>query len=182
MKSVFDSEFKEKFVEKKIIGAESELTHLISDAATMKLVVWTDGGFGMAAHNYDGDVLTDELAQVHMSRDSSQDLVGVDKTAPSSHTHTCVARHGDGHGRGEAPRRGDPSLNPLGMVEGLIGAMNHAADVHGCAVRRRSLSRATVRTRHSQALPGGTGHPRLCGAGGLTTEQFIDAVAEEIAK
>ena len=25
---------------------------------------WTGGGFGMAAHNYDGDMLTDEIAQV----------------------------------------------------------------------------------------------------------------------
>lgn len=33
-----------------------ELQHLISDAATMQLIRWTDGGFGMAAHNYDGDV------------------------------------------------------------------------------------------------------------------------------
>ena len=32
----------------------------------------------------------------------------------------------------EARLRGEEtSLNPLGMVEGLIGAMNHAADVHG---------------------------------------------------
>ena len=44
-----------------------ELPHLISDAATMQIIRWTDGGFGMAAHNYDGDMLTDEVAQVHRS-------------------------------------------------------------------------------------------------------------------
>lgn len=44
-----------------------ELQHYLSDVAAMKLTVWTDGGFGMCAHNYDGDVLTDELAQVHKS-------------------------------------------------------------------------------------------------------------------
>src|SRR5256885_228006 len=44
-----------------------ELTHYLSDVASMKLTVWRDGGFGMCAHNYDGDVLTDELAQVHKS-------------------------------------------------------------------------------------------------------------------
>jgi hypothetical protein len=27
---------------------------------------WTKGGFGMAAHNYDGDMLTDEIAQVEL--------------------------------------------------------------------------------------------------------------------
>ena len=33
----------------------------------MQLVRWTNGGFGMAAHNYDGDMLTDEIAQIHRS-------------------------------------------------------------------------------------------------------------------
>ena len=43
------------------------MQHLISDAATMQIIRWTDGGFGMACHNYDGDMLTDEVAQVHRS-------------------------------------------------------------------------------------------------------------------
>jgi hypothetical protein len=43
---------------------QGELQHLISDAATMQIIRWTGGGFGMAAHNYDGDMLTDEVAQV----------------------------------------------------------------------------------------------------------------------
>jgi hypothetical protein len=30
----------------------------------MQIIRWTKGGFGMAAHNYDGDMLTDEVAQV----------------------------------------------------------------------------------------------------------------------
>jgi hypothetical protein len=33
----------------------------------MQIIRWTKGGFGMAAHNYDGDMLTDEVAQVHRS-------------------------------------------------------------------------------------------------------------------
>ena len=44
--------------------------HLISDAATMQLVRWTDGGFGMAAHNYDGDMLTDEMHKFIVHLDS----------------------------------------------------------------------------------------------------------------
>lgn len=46
----------------------NELPHLISDAATMQIIRWTDGGFGMAAHNYDGDMLTDEVSQVWILR------------------------------------------------------------------------------------------------------------------
>jgi isocitrate dehydrogenase len=44
-----------------------KLGHLLTDAAAMALVQWREGGFGMVAHNYDGDVLTDLLAAVHGS-------------------------------------------------------------------------------------------------------------------
>ena len=69
MKTVFDhSGYKEKFLEKNLLDdTNGELCHLISDAATMQIIRWTDGGFGMAAHNYDGDMLTDEISQVHRS-------------------------------------------------------------------------------------------------------------------
>lgn len=57
MKDVFDKDYKQKFLEKGLLEkCGGELQHLISDAATMQLIRWTDGGFGMAAHNYDGDM------------------------------------------------------------------------------------------------------------------------------
>lgn len=57
MKEIFDNEYKEQFLAKGLMERSgNELTHLISDAATMQLIRWTDGGFGMAAHNYDGDM------------------------------------------------------------------------------------------------------------------------------
>lgn len=180
MKSVFDAEFKDKFVAKKIIKEEADLVHLLSDAATMKLVVWTDGGFGMAAHNYDGDVLTDELAQVHMSPGFiTSNLVGVD-----SETGTLIkefeASHGTVTDMDEARLRGEEtSLNPLGMVEGLIGAMNHASDVHGGADQVHPYTNSLRATIH-KLFREGRGTKDLCGAGGLTTEQFIDAVAEAL--
>ena len=66
MKDVFDANYKQNFIEKGILeGCGNDLQHLISDAATMQIIRWTSGGFGMAAHNYDGDMLTDEIAQVH---------------------------------------------------------------------------------------------------------------------
>jgi isocitrate dehydrogenase len=59
MKSVFDEHYKAKFLEKGLLERSGgDLSHLISDAATMQLIRWTDGGFGMAAHNYDGDMCT----------------------------------------------------------------------------------------------------------------------------
>lgn len=57
MKEIFDAEYKDKFVAAGLLDkCGGELQHLISDAATMQLIRWTDGGFGMAAHNYDGDM------------------------------------------------------------------------------------------------------------------------------
>jgi isocitrate dehydrogenase len=57
MKDVFDADYKSKFEEAGLLTkCGGDLQHLISDAATMQLIRWTDGGFGMAAHNYDGDM------------------------------------------------------------------------------------------------------------------------------
>ena len=44
------------------VTATSRLT------CSLQIIRWTDGGFGMAAHNYDGDMLTDEVSQVRHSR------------------------------------------------------------------------------------------------------------------
>jgi len=181
MKSVFDDEFKSKFVAEKIIAPGAELTHLLSDAATMKLVVWKDGGFGMAAHNYDGDVLTDELAQVHMSPGFiTSNLVGVDEHGTL--IKEFEASHGTVTDMDEARLRGEEtSLNPLGMVEGLIGAMNHAAHVHGGAEHMLPYT-AKLRAVIHKLFREGRGTRDLCGVKGLTTEQFIDAVAADLSK
>jgi isocitrate dehydrogenase len=68
MKKIYDEHYKTLFVEHGIVSIEqSALKHLISDSATMQIVRWTKGGFGMVSHNYDGDMLTDEISQVHRS-------------------------------------------------------------------------------------------------------------------
>ena len=68
MKKVFDEHFKEQYVASGLLKQTGgDLMHLISDAATTQIIRWTGGGFGMACHNYDGDMLTDEVAQVHRS-------------------------------------------------------------------------------------------------------------------
>lgn len=55
MKEIFDNEYKEQFEKEGLLErSNGDLQHLISDAATMQLIRWTEGGFGMAAHNYDG--------------------------------------------------------------------------------------------------------------------------------
>lgn len=180
MKKTFDDEYKQKFFDAGIMKPGSELVHLLSDAATMKLVVWTDGGFGMAAHNYDGDVLTDELAQIHKSPGFiTSNLVGVDENGTL--IKEFEASHGTVADMDEARLRGEEtSLNPLGMVEGLIGAMNHAADVHNVDKERTLAFTAKMRAVIHQLFREGKGTRDLSGPSGLTTEQFVDAVAERL--
>jgi len=58
--------YKQQFLDEGLLERSGgELQHLISDAATMQIIRWTGGGFGMAAHNYDGDMLTDQIAEMH---------------------------------------------------------------------------------------------------------------------
>merc|ERR1719401_1794873 len=130
MHDVFDRDYHKKFLEAGLLkGCGGELQHLISDAATMQIIRWTDGGFGMACHNYDGDMLTDEVAQVHRSpgfitsnlTGKREDGVMIKEFEAS---HGTVADLWHAHLRGE-----ETSMNPLGMAVALLGAMEHAASL-----------------------------------------------------
>jgi len=185
MKDVFENEgFKEKFVAAGLLdNCGGELCHLISDAATMQIIRWTDGGFGMAAHNYDGDMLTDEISQVHRSPGFiTSNLVG--KTDDGTLIKEFEASHGtvadmwEAHGRGE-----ETSFNPLGMVEALIGSMQHAATLAGDSPNSQAVMDWTLRLRKCMhvAMASGKGTRDLCGPAGLTTEEFVDHIATMMA-
>lgn len=181
MKNVFDEcGYKEKFLEANLLDdTNGELCHLISDAATMQIIRWTDGGFGMAAHNYDGDMLTDEISQVHRSPGFiTSNLIGKSENGSLikefEASHGTVADMWDAHQRGE-----ETSLNPLGMVEALIGAMQHSAALDGESADNEAVVNWTNKLRKSihKAMVDGKGTRDLCGPGGLTTEQFVDEIA-----
>lgn len=132
MKNVFDEFYHEKFLKAGLLEKTGQqLQHLISDAATMQIIRWTGGGFGMAAHNYDGDMLTDEVAQIHRSPGFiTSNLIGkkADGTMIKEYeaSHGTVADLWHMHLRGE-----ETSLNPLGLAEALIGALQHSATLDG---------------------------------------------------
>jgi isocitrate dehydrogenase len=181
MKGVFDEHYRTAFQTAGLLDrCGGELPHLISDAATMQIIRWTDGGFGMAAHNYDGDMLTDEVAQVHRSPGFiTSNLIGKAESGEMikeyEASHGTVADMWEAHLRGE-----ETSLNPLGMIEALIGAMNHAATLHSghddLLVYTSNL-RSVIHT----LMVNGQGTRDLCGPSGLTTEAFVDVVAEQLA-
>lgn len=178
MKSVFDSHYRKDFRAAGLLEACSgELPHLISDAATMQIIRWTNGGFGMAAHNYDGDMLTDEVAQVHRSPGFiTSNLIGKrDDGVPIKEfeaSHGTVADLWHDHLAGK-----ETSLNPLGMAEALIGAMQHAADLD--TTNKLFIYNYTnlMRTAIHRTMCYGQGTRDLCGPEGFTTEEFIDKVA-----
>lgn len=84
----------------------------------------------MACHNYDGDMLTDEVAQVHRSPGFiTSNLIG--KSDDGTLIKEFEASHGTVTDMWEAHLRGEEtSINPLGLVEALIGAMRHSADLN----------------------------------------------------
>lgn len=188
MKRIFDEHYKEKFVAAGLLErCGGELQHLISDAATMQLIRWTQGGFGMAAHNYDGDMLTDQIAQVHRSPGFiTSNLVG--RNDDGSLIKEFEASHGTVSDLWHLHLAGEEtSLNPLGLVEAMIGAMEHAAvldternpDDSEKAVAKDQIFNYTTTLRKAlhNTFRYGQGTRDMSGPSGFTTEEFIAKVA-----
>merc|ERR1719224_156495 len=128
MNRVFQEHYKQRYLDAGILDrCGGDLQHLISDAATMQIIRWTSGGFGMAAHNYDGDMLTDEGAQMHRSPGFiTSNLIG--KRSDGAIIKEFEASHGTVADLYHMMLAGkETSFNPLGMVEALIGAIQHSA-------------------------------------------------------
>lgn len=181
MAHVFDSEYKDKFIDAGLLPG-GELRHLISDAATMQIIRWTDGGFGMACHNYDGDMLTDEVAQVHRSPGFiSSVLTG--KREDGALIKEYEASHGTvadlwyAHLRGE-----ETSMNPLGMVVALLGAMRHSAALVPDTEEEVTKFTDACKAAMDQAFADGRGTRDMAGPSGLTTEQFVESVGADITE
>ena len=186
MKDVFDRDYKDKYAAAGLLdNCGGELQHLISDAATMQIIRWTGGGFGMAAHNYDGDMLTDEVAQVHRSPGFiTSNLIGKRNDGAMikeyEASHGTVADLWHAHLRGE-----ETSMNPLGMVEAVIGAMEHSATLSAASADAQNFSSPediqhftrSLRTALHDAFRFGEGTRDMAGPSGLTTEAFVATVA-----
>lgn len=167
--------------------------HLISDAATMQIIRWTKGGFGMAAHNYDGDMLTDEIAQVHRSPGFiTSNLIGKREDGvlikEFEASHGTVADLWQMHLDGK-----ETSMNPLGMIEALMGAMNHSARLlqESCGDKDPTAKKTAedlllftsdLRKALHNTFRYGQGTRDMSGAEGLTTERFVDKVAWRLGR
>lgn len=198
MKQVFDEHYREDFLAAGLLdNCGGELQHLISDAATMQIIRWTHGGWGMAAHNYDGDMLTDEVAQVHRSPGFiTSNLIG--KNDDGSLIKEFEASHGTVADLWKMHLDGEEtSFNPLGMAEALMGALDHAADlaveraggesdsdVEDAASAAEQIKEytATLRKALHNTFRNGQGTRDIAGPSGLTTEEFTEVVADRLAR
>merc|ERR1712232_1149599 len=183
MEKVFNGQYLGRYQEAGLLDkCGGKLQHLISDNATMQILRWKDGGFGMACHNYDGDMLTDEVAQVHRSPGFiTSNLIGKNDDGTLikefEASHGTVADVWHMHLRGE-----ETSMNPLGMVVALLDAMNHAAVLDPS--NKADVNRFTGHCKEAiyAAFRDGKGTRDLSGPTGLTTEKFVEHVAEDLAK
>ena len=76
----------------------------------------------------------------------------------------------------------ETSLNPLGMVEALIGAIDHSAALADHPDSKEIIAfTAKMRKLIHKAFVAGKGTRDISGPEGLTTEQFTDLIAEALA-
>ena len=181
MKNVFDEHYKQQYIDAGVLP-DGKLSHLISDSATMQIVKWRKGGFGMAAHNYDGDMLTDEISTVHRSPGFiTSSLLGKRKDGTlireNEASHGTVSDLWAMHNRGE-----ETSMNPLGLTEALLATLNHAAEIEGKNLKSIRLFTDTLRKALHNTFRYGQGTKDMAGEKGLSTEKFIEKVAWRLGR
>jgi hypothetical protein len=129
-------------------------------------------------------MLTDEMAQVHRSPGFiNSSLIG--KSDDGTLIKEFEASHGtvsdmwNDHLAGQ-----ETSLNPLGLVEALISAMQHSVTLQGddCedGQKIQVFTEALRKCMHT-AMVNGKGTRDLCGPEGLTTEEFVDHIASMLS-
>lgn len=131
--------------------------------------------------------MTDQIAQVHRSPGFiTSNLVG--KNDDGSLIKEFEASHGTVSDLWHEHLAGrETSLNPLGLVEAMIGAMEHAATLdaekHPGDEKKQTVKdqifnfTSTLRTSLHNTFRYGQGTRDMSGPSGFTTEDFIDKVA-----
>lgn len=136
-------------------------------------------------YELDGDMLTDEIAQVHRSPGFiTSTLVGKrdDGTMIKEHeaSHGTVTDLWDAHLRGE-----ETSLNPLGLVDALVSSMNHSAQLHSKSEDQKKavlmFTKNLMKALHN-TFRYGQGTRDMAGPTGSTTENFVDKVAWRLGR
>jgi isocitrate dehydrogenase len=173
---VFEAEFKDRY---KAAGITYE--HRLIDDMVASALKWP-GGFVWACKNYDGDVQSDQVAQGFGSLGlmTSVLLTPDGKIVESEAAHGTVTRHFRQHQRGEST-----STNSIASIFAWTRGLRHRAKLDDnqaldrFALTLEAVCVATVEegfmTKDLALLVGDF-------QGWLTTEGFLDKVAENLTK
>eukprot|EP01121_Diplochlamys_sp_Union-15-3_P003068 TRINITY_DN12906_c0_g1_i1.p1 TRINITY_DN12906_c0_g1~~TRINITY_DN12906_c0_g1_i1.p1 ORF type:complete len:207 (+),score=31.91 TRINITY_DN12906_c0_g1_i1:27-623(+) len=175
---IYDTQFKSKFEE---LGIWYE-HRLIDDMVAYTLK--TDGGFVWACKNYDGDVMSDMLAQGYGSLGlMTSVLITPDgKTIEAEAAHGTVTRHYREHQKGR-----ETSTNPIASIFAWTRGLSHRAkldDNSKLAEFSKILEQVCVETVESGymtkdlALAIKGGNPKaLQRSDWLNTEDFLEKIS-----
>jgi isocitrate dehydrogenase len=173
---VFEAEFAEKFAKQGLTYEHRLIDDMV--AAAMK---WS-GAFVWACKNYDGDVQSDTVAQGFGSLGlmTSVLMTPDGKTIEAEAAHGTVTRHYRQHQQGK-----QTSTNPIASIFAWTRALTYRGKIDGTPEVEKfaaMLERVCVETVESGrmtkdlALLIGPDQPWL------TTQQFLDALASELAR
>ena len=171
---VFETEFADRY---KTAGIVYE--HRLIDDMVASALKWS-GGFEWACKNYDGDVQSDQVAQGFGSLGlmTSVLMTPDGKTVEAEAAHGTVTRHFRQHQRGEST-----STNSIASIFAWTRGLQHRAKLDGNAALDRfatTLEKVCVDTVEAGAMTKDLALLVGDHQGWLTTEGFIDKVAENL--
>ncbi|RMD50111.1 MAG: NADP-dependent isocitrate dehydrogenase [Alphaproteobacteria bacterium] len=173
---VFDTEFREEF-EKRGLTYE----HRLIDDMVASALKW-DGGFVWACKNYDGDVQSDTVAQGFGSLGLMTSILMTPdgKVVESEAAHGTVTRHYRLHQKGEKT-----STNSIASIFAWTGGLKHRAKLDDNAALMlfaETLERVVIDTVESGYMTKDLAILVGPDQSWLTTEEFLDKVAENLRK
>ena len=173
---VFETEFAETY---KAAGLTYE--HRLIDDMVASALKWS-GNFIWACKNYDGDVQSDQVAQGFGSLGlMTSVLVTPDgKTMEAEAAHGTVTRHYRQHQRGEST-----STNSIASIFAWTRGLEHRAKLDGNEALSKfshTLEKVCIDTVESGAMTKDLALLVGDQQGWLTTEGFLDKVAENLEK
>jgi isocitrate dehydrogenase len=173
---VYEREYKSQFEAAKIT-----YEHRLIDDMVASALKWS-GGFVWACKNYDGDVQSDTVAQGFGSLGlmTSVLMTPDGKTVEAEAAHGTVTRHYRQHQRGEST-----STNSIASIFAWTRGLEHRAKLDGNDALMKfahALEKVTVDTVESGDMTKDLALLVGDQQGWLTTEGFLDKVAENLEK
>jgi isocitrate dehydrogenase len=172
---IFETEFAERFK-----AAAITYEHRLIDDMVAAALKWS-GGFVWACKNYDGDVQSDQIAQGFGSLGLMTSVLMTPDglTVEAEAAHGTVTRHFRAHQRGEST-----STNSIASIFAWTRGLKHRAKLDGNAELDRfagTLEKVCVDTVEAGFMTKDLALLVGDHQGWLTTEGFLDKVAENLA-